>query len=534
MLAPSIRSSLGELQGTLHLVAHDLTDRADEDAASKRCSELVGNAQGRVSELTNMLSIVSHLDALAQGELTVQAERIDLLRLFEQMAHRLNASRADNPVALDIRCQPSTRQQLASVVVDSSNLYQLLVYLLRFAWATTRQSKVLVDVELSADQLILVIADCGAGMSEVELEQLFSFEPWSPNQVVGPIFDDPTLRLGLSLALALARAMQGACQVAADSDRGLVWTLELPTAISSALETEADYFDDKHLPSSALSSEHSGWLSKTLLMVDDSPSSRLVTRALLEGLGHQVVEAANGVEALVRLRSDPKGPFDGVIMDLAMPQMDGLSAARAIRQLPAVLNTVCLIALTGHSSEAERQACRDAGFNDFLSKPLDKLSLEECLKRTLGVGSQDSSVDLLNLRVLEDLQRFVGDDAMRRLLSQFLAELTERMQVIGSPQTSSPDELHHNVHMMGYSAEHFGFERLAQCAKRLGQLPLSLDDVALANRDAGTPALIFAPSQNAVKEIQKLQGHVEEVEAFLHQRLQQTSGDEDEDARSRS
>ena len=119
MLAPSIRSSLGELQGTLHLVAHDLTHRADEDAAFKRRSEMVGNAQGRISEMTNMLSIVAHLDALAQRELTVQAERIDQLRLFEHMAHRLNASRADNPVALDIRCQPSTRQQLASVVVDS-------------------------------------------------------------------------------------------------------------------------------------------------------------------------------------------------------------------------------------------------------------------------------------------------------------------------------------------------------------------------------------------------------------------------------
>ncbi|NCF45542.1 MAG: response regulator [Proteobacteria bacterium] len=528
MLAPSIRSSLGELQGTLHLVGHDLTDRADKDTATQRCSELVVNAQRRVSELSNMLSLVSYWDALARGELTVQAERIDLLRLFEQMAHRLNAARADDPVALEIRCQPSIRQQLNSVAVDASNLRNLLSQLLRFAWTTTRQSQVLVDVELSTNQLTLVIADCGSGMSELELKQLFSIEPWSPNQVAGPIFDDPTLRLGLSLALALARAMQGTCQVLADSDRGLVWKLKLPTVTAPALAAEGAHADDLQLSASALPSEQSGWLSKTLLMVDDSPSSRMVTRALLEDLGHEVVEAANGVEALVRLRSDPKGPFDGVILDLAMPQMDGLSAARAIRQLPAAMNTVCLIALTGHSSEAERQACSEAGFNDFLSKPLDKLSLEECLRRTLGVGSQDLTVDLLNLSVLEDLQKFVGDDAMQRLLNQFLAELKERMQVICSPQTSSPDELHHNVHMMRYSAEHFGFERLAQCAKRLGQLPLSLDDVGIATMDAGTPALIFAPSQSAVREIKQLQRRVEEVEAFLLRRLQQSAEQGDE------
>jgi CheY-like chemotaxis protein/HPt (histidine-containing phosphotransfer) domain-containing protein len=92
MLAPDIRSSLGELQGTLQLVAHDLAAKQDHDSVSQRRMELVKNANNRVSEFTNMLSIVTKLDALSQGDLKQQPERVDLLRLFDQLAELMNGS----------------------------------------------------------------------------------------------------------------------------------------------------------------------------------------------------------------------------------------------------------------------------------------------------------------------------------------------------------------------------------------------------------------------------------------------------------
>ena len=68
MLGPDIRSSLGELQGTLHLIAHDLVDEAEQDVGSQRRLELVANAQERVGQFASMLSIVTHLDTLSRGD----------------------------------------------------------------------------------------------------------------------------------------------------------------------------------------------------------------------------------------------------------------------------------------------------------------------------------------------------------------------------------------------------------------------------------------------------------------------------------
>lgn len=76
MLAPDIRSSLGELQGTLQLVAHDLAARRADDSMSQRRMELVDNASDRVSELTNMLSIVTKLDALSQVAVPIFCSRL--------------------------------------------------------------------------------------------------------------------------------------------------------------------------------------------------------------------------------------------------------------------------------------------------------------------------------------------------------------------------------------------------------------------------------------------------------------------------
>jgi CheY-like chemotaxis protein len=525
MLAPDIRSSLGELQGTLQLVAHDLAANQGPDSLAQRRLELVNNASERVSEFTNMLSIVTKLDALSRGDLKQRPERTDLLRLFDRLAHRMNGQCADAQVHLDVRFDSADHDRLRDLYVDAANLAQLLGYILRFAWVSTHQQKVSVEVSLTADDLRLVIADNGASMSNQELKQLFSLEPWSNESAHRLFSDDPTLRLGLSVSRAMAKEMTGVCDVRSDSSRGVVWSLVLPFPqpknFPTAMSTVAvlDQTDGAEAYFGTYSK--SEWMTKTLLLVDDSQSSRLVTRALLEDLGHEVTEAANGYEALVRIRTDPAGPFDAVILDLAMPEMDGISAAKAIRELPSIGDPLRLIAHTGHSSEAERQACREAGFDDFLSKPVDKDSLKRCLQRTLGVGGSDRPPVRVNVAVLDDLQNVVGVDAMVRLLGQFLVELDERMQIVLSLEASNLEDVHHNLHMMRYSAEHFGFEHLAQCARRLSQIRMSIDDLAINHSDPLTPALVFRPSDAALRALEQLQDQVRHTKAYLSRRLQE-------------
>ena len=145
-LSPAIRSSLGELQGTLHLVAHDLEAMSFKDSSTERRFELVTNAQKRVDEFTNMLSIVSHLDALTRGDLRPRPEYVDLARLLEQLTHRLNAQRPGTPVNLRVNCIPADCSSFRHLFVDVQNLTQLLIYILRFAWGTTQKAEVSIDI----------------------------------------------------------------------------------------------------------------------------------------------------------------------------------------------------------------------------------------------------------------------------------------------------------------------------------------------------------------------------------------------------
>ena len=161
-LSPGIRSSLGELQGTLHLIAHDLEANSAADASTERRSELVINAQKRVDEFTSMLGIVSHLDSLTRGDLKPQPEYIDLVRLLGQLAHRLNAQRGGELVKLRLNWIPADWSSSRLALVDAQNFSQLLTYILRFAWETTQQAQVSIDISVKAGGLHCVIANHGA------------------------------------------------------------------------------------------------------------------------------------------------------------------------------------------------------------------------------------------------------------------------------------------------------------------------------------------------------------------------------------
>ena len=111
-----------------------------------------------------------------------------------------------------------------------------------------------------------------------------------------------------------------------------------------------------------------------LLVVDDSPVERAVTTGLLEKAGFKVVSATNGVEAVSIIRDSPL-PFDVVVMDVSMPELDGIAATRKIRALPPPRSHVPIIALTSNTHAEDRAACLAAGMNEHTAKPASMTAL---------------------------------------------------------------------------------------------------------------------------------------------------------------
>ena len=117
-----------------------------------------------------------------------------------------------------------------------------------------------------------------------------------------------------------------------------------------------------------------------VLLVDDYEDSRLMLRRLLEMNGYDVREAANGKEAVEMARHNCP---DLILMDLNMPEMDGLSAAKQIRECKGLCERVPIVAITAHEVYGMKEAAIEAGFDAYVTKPIDFDHLERVLQRHL-------------------------------------------------------------------------------------------------------------------------------------------------------
>jgi two-component system, sensor histidine kinase and response regulator len=120
-----------------------------------------------------------------------------------------------------------------------------------------------------------------------------------------------------------------------------------------------------------------------ILVAEDNAVNRLLVTSLLRKRGHTIVTAVNGREAVAAVTEDS---FDIVLMDVQMPEMDGLEATTAIRKLEAVTGAhVPIIALTAHAMKGDREICLGAGMDEYLSKPISPKQLFALIESLTGV-----------------------------------------------------------------------------------------------------------------------------------------------------
>ena len=134
-------------------------------------------------------------------------------------------------------------------------------------------------------------------------------------------------------------------------------------------------------------SEQPATKRRRILVVEDNPVNQMVATGLLQSLGYDSEVAADGYEALDALA---RTPFDGVLMDVQMPGLDGYATTRALRARGL---RVPVVALTAAAVEGERQRCLDAGMDDFLTKPVDLRMLGETLAKWLGSSDVDADAE---------------------------------------------------------------------------------------------------------------------------------------------
>jgi signal transduction histidine kinase/ActR/RegA family two-component response regulator len=309
------------------------------------------------AQATTLVEAGRHLLAIVNDSLDlarVEAGRLDLspqpIALHDTLSSTLDllaAAAADKH--LDLRLEISGMLP-PLVLADPLRLRQIVMNLLGNAIKFTPiggEAVLGARWDAAAASLCITVRDTGPGVPAEVREALFG-EFIQGRQQAGE-----GTGLGLAISAALAQAMGGALTYApAMTPSGSLFTLTLPLALPAVRE-----------PGRPL----------RLLVVDDVLPNRLVARALLEQAGHAVTEAGDGSGALAALQAGP--PPDAVLMDVNMAPMDGHAATRRIRGLGGCFARLPVIAMTADVDAADLAACREAGMDGHVAKPIDRTAL---------------------------------------------------------------------------------------------------------------------------------------------------------------
>jgi signal transduction histidine kinase len=265
----------------------------------------------------------------------------------------------------------------ATIVSDPFRLKQILVNLISNAVKFTERGQVRVEVSTIASgsgnkpALQVVVSDTGIGISEEKCRRLFvgyrQSEAWIARQFGGT-------GLGLAISRELALKLGGDIRVESALGDGSTFTVSVAAVAPQAANSAADSATKSTCPL------NTPQISGRLLLADDAPDNRRLISALLTKSGASVDIVANGQQAIDLALNAVKQqqPYDVVLMDMVMPEKDGFTATRQLREAGY---TGGIVALTANEGSGARQECLAAGCDDYATKPVDRDTLISVISR---------------------------------------------------------------------------------------------------------------------------------------------------------
>src|SRR4051794_2901020 len=401
--------------------AAELLRDASLPPRERELAEVISDA---AQSLTGLLRDVLDVTRAEAGRIESEAADYDPRRLLTSVAGVLRPSLRERPLELRVAVDPAVPDALRG---DAARVRQIVLNLASNAAKYTERGVALLDGSVAGEELLVAVSDTGRGIAEDELPRLF--EPWTRTH--GRAWAGTGL--GLSIARRLARAMGGDVTVVSRLGQGSAFTLELPLRAGEA--TPEMGFDAAPALSEA----------RVLVAEDDAALRRLIGMQL-ERLGVEPVLVENGGEAV---EAAFREAFDAVLLDLRMPVLGGLDAARAIRDADG---EVPILALTADTAAEDVEHCRAAGMDGHLAKPVALPALRSELDRRITPVLDDTPLD--------ELAAHLGGRALvDQMLGVYHDELPTRLAALRA--AADPESRRETAHALRSPSAGFGIARLA-------------------------------------------------------------------------
>lgn len=352
-MSHEIRTPMNIVLGALHL--------ALVKVPNSEISDLLHTSHRAANFLLGLINDILDLSKIDNGYATISKSTVKLSDILANQRDLLALHAKENNLVVSTVIAPAAN---CTVHTDEQKLTQILTNLTANAVKYTHSGTIKLEITLisrskSEGTFRFLVHDTGIGIEKTAQAHLFE-----------PFFQAEDARnkryqgtgLGLSISQRLATLLGGKIEVDSKPAEGSTFWLDLQMPIL------ADVADDSlETPQGDAKASISG---ARVLLVDDTKTSRLIMRALLETAGVNVVEAEDGYEA-VRCACDGNG-LDAILMDIQMPGMDGVEATGHIHEhfAKATMNAPPIIALTAYAYAEDRAQFLAAGMEDYLSKPV--------------------------------------------------------------------------------------------------------------------------------------------------------------------
>ena len=325
-----------------------------------------------------ILNDILDIAKLESGSFELETSAFDLAPIVERTVELTRMSLAGRPLALTLEIAPAAAGHF---VGDAKRMRQVLLNLVSNAVKFTEQGEVKVRVGTSAPDrsgiahLRFDIIDTGIGIADDTKARLFSAfvqADASMSRRYGGT------GLGLAISKRIVEQMKGRIGFDSELGKGSHFWFELDLPRSTTTPLPPVPAGAEQAVAARPAPPDAGF---RVLVAEDNPVNQMVMSGLLKRLGYTPDIAENGRAALEHLQTRH---YDLVLMDIQMPEMDGIEAARRIRAFEDARATTPIVAVTANASEPERQHYMDVGMNDFLAKPVRPQDLERVLKDWCG------------------------------------------------------------------------------------------------------------------------------------------------------
>jgi PAS domain S-box-containing protein len=369
-MSHEIRTPLGIILGTLELMRDHRHDAGEFDRLSQMATR---NAQ----QLSKIIDEVLDLSKVEAGALLIEKMRFNLVELLEDINSGFAVIAKEKGIKLNLRTEGAMPELVEN---DPIRLRQILTNVIGNAVKFTDKGAVDVTVSIAPpisedtrSRIEILIADTGIGVTSEQRRRIF--QPFSQA-------DSSVTRryggtgLGLVLSRELARALCGDLElVHGQSQSGCTFRLWFMDGFSEGMQHDRRV----GLPSGTEKTADMPSIKPAkldgikVLLVDDSPDNRFLVSRFLRAAGADVDTAEDGEQGLAKASS---AAYSVVVMDVQMPVMDGETATRILREKGY---NGAIIALTAHAMRGDRERAIKVGFDDYLTKPIDRSQLIRCL-----------------------------------------------------------------------------------------------------------------------------------------------------------